>query len=760
MRAKAACFACTMCQLRRGFCYPFPTYSKQYYSIKTGKIKSIRHLPNLDISRIRNIGIMAHIDAGKTTTTERMLYNAGYTRSMGDVDDGDTVTDFMAQERERGITIQSAAVTFHWHDHRINLIDTPGHVDFTMEVERSLRVLDGAVTIFDASAGVEAQTLTVWRQADNYDIPRICFLNKMDKPTASFELSVENIKEKLDVKPIILQLPIGTGKEFRGVVDLVSMDVLTWRGNDGSVYEHQDANAEIVGDLWAEVQKARSALVEQLADMDDGFAEQVLAGHGDKLADVSPDKLRAAVRKVTLARAGVPLLCGSSLKNCGVQPLLDAVVDFLPAPNERQHNFLQWYGNDPVALAFKVCHDQQRGPLVFLRLYGGALSAHSSIFNVSRNCTERLSRLLLGFADQHVEIPQVTAGNIAIAVGLKKTVTGDTLVASKKSAIAASQRTREANTPPNEGSHEAGDIEVILPVLAGVDVPEPVFFCTVEPPSAAKQKNLDHALACLQREDPSLKVHLDPESGQTVLSGMGELHIEIIQDRIRREYGIEAYLGPLQVAYRETTTRPGCTTVSLERHQAEMLHSVSVELFIQPQPGAGPVCISWAPSEGPVPRPEIMESVQSGIESGASQGPILGYPVQDVHVCVQSITVNPSTSLAILSACTVQCLHKALLETGGQILEPLMMLEILVPEEHLSFVLADLAQRRGSVLSIHARRYGQVVSASVPLADMMGYSTTLRTLTSGTASFSLEPSGYKSMSPLEQRKLIQERKGP
>uniref|UniRef100_A0A8C4QUS0 GTP dependent ribosome recycling factor mitochondrial 2 n=1 Tax=Eptatretus burgeri TaxID=7764 RepID=A0A8C4QUS0_EPTBU len=635
---------------------------------------SDHHMIVMECIRIRNIGIMAHIDAGKTTTTERMLYYAGYTRSMGDVDDGDTVTDFMAQERERGITIQSAAVTFHWHDHRINLIDTPGHVDFTMEVERSLRVLDGAVAIFDASAGVEAQTLTVWRQADNYDIPRICFLNKMDKPTASFELSVDNIKEKLNIKPIVLQV-------------------------------------------------------------------------------------RNSIRKVTLARAGVPLLCGSALKNRGVQPLLNAVVDFLPAPIERRHNFLQWYGNDPVALAFKVCNDQQRGPLVFLRLYGGALSAHSSIFNISRNCTERLSRLLLGFADQHVEIPQVTAGNIAIAVGLKKTVTGDTLVASKKSAIAASQRAREANTPPNEGSHEAGGIEVILPVLAGVDVPEPVFFCTVEPPSAAKQQNLDHALACLQREDPSLKVHLDPESGQTVLSGMGELHIEIIQDRIHREYGIEAYLGPLQVAYKETTTRPACVTGSLERHQAEMLHSASVELSVQPQPGAGPICITWAPSEGHVLRPEVMESVRSGIECGASQGPILGYPVQDVRVCVQSVTVNPGTSLAILSACTVQCLHKALLQAGGQILEPLMMLEILVPEEHLSCVLADLAQRRGSVFSIHARRDRQVIVGSVPLADMMGYSTTLRTLTSGTASFSLEPSGYKSMSPVEQQKLIQERTG-
>ncbi|TKC33593.1 hypothetical protein EI555_002060, partial [Monodon monoceros] len=485
-------------------------------------IKSLHSIINPPIAKIRNIGIMAHIDAGKTTTTERILYYSGYTRSLGDVDDGDTVTDFMAQERERGITIQSAAVTFDWKGYRINLIDTPGHVDFTLEVERCLRVLDGAVAVFDASAGVEAQTLTVWRQADKHKIPRICFLNKMDKIGASFNYAVESIREKLKAKPLLLQLPIGEGKTFKGVVDVVSKEKLLWNPNsdDGKDFERKPLLEMSDPELLKEITEARNALIEQL---------------------------QTAVHRVTLAQTAVPVLCGSALKNKGVQPLLDAITMYLPSPEERNYEFLQWYKGDLCALAFKVLHDKQRGPLVFLRIYSGVIKRQLAIHNINGNCTERISRLLLPFADQHVEIPSLTAGNIALTVGLKNTATGDTIVSSKSSALAACRRAEREGEKKHRQNNEAERL-----LLAGVEIPEPVFFCTIEPPSVAKQPDLDHALKCLQREDPSLKVKLDPDSGQTILCGMGELHIEIIHDRIKREYGLETYLGPLQVAYRET----------------------------------------------------------------------------------------------------------------------------------------------------------------------------------------------------------------
>lgn len=395
------------------------------YSTATGDIKSLRTIINPDISKIRNIGIMAHIDAGKTTTTERILYYAGYTRTLGDVDDGDTVTDFMAQERERGITIQSAAVTFDWNAHRINLIDTPGHVDFTIEVERSLRVLDGAVAVFDAAAGVEAQTLTVWRQADKHRVPRICFVNKMDKPRASFPYSIESIKEKLKVKPLLLQLPIGTGKSFEGVVDVVTNEKILWSPSsiddeDGTIFSRDPLTSTDDHELLKEARDARYSLIEQVADLDDEFAELALEALSENLDAVSAENLNAAIRRVTLAQTAVPVLCGSALKNKGIQLLMDAVTKYLPAPNECQRDFLHCYGSDLCALAFKVVHDKQRGPLVFLRIYSGTLKPQSAVYNINKNCTERMSRLLLPFADRQIEIPALEAGNIALTVGLKQ----------------------------------------------------------------------------------------------------------------------------------------------------------------------------------------------------------------------------------------------------------------------------------------------------------------------------------------------------
>uniref|UniRef100_A0AAZ3P4D7 Elongation factor G2 n=1 Tax=Oncorhynchus tshawytscha TaxID=74940 RepID=A0AAZ3P4D7_ONCTS len=629
---------------------------------------------------IRNIGIMAHIDAGKTTTTERMLYYSGYTRALGDVDDGDTVTDFMVQERERGITIQSAAVTFDWKKHRINLIDTPGHVDFTLEVERALRVLDGAVAVFDASAGVEAQTLTVWRQAEKHHVPCICFLNKMDKPGASLHFSIESIKKKLKANPVLLQV-----------------DNILNSKNMCKCY----------------VSKLAFAFFHtQVADLDDEFAELLLGVYGENFDAVPPAKLQEAVRRVTLARKGVPVLCGSSLRNKGVQPLLDAITAYLPAPNERHHDLV-----------------------------------------------ERMSRLLLPFADQHVEIPSLTAGNIALCVGLKQTVTGDTIVSSKASAVAAVRRAQKEK----EGERKRGGEQASL-VLAGVEVPEPVFFCSIEPPTMSRQADLENALTCLQREDPSLKVRVDSDSGQTILCGMGELHIEILHDRIRREYGIETHLGPLQVAYRETILQSMATTDTLDRTVGERRHMVTVSVAVCPimdsSSSSLTSCeITYDEEVEEQLSPDVRDAVENGVNSSYLQGPLLGYPVQGVSTMIQSVSMEPGTSLAMLSACVSRCMLKALRQAGGQVLEPVMSLEVTVGEEHLSSVLGDLAQRRGAIRDIQSRHDSKVLLATAPLAEMMGYSTALRTLTSGNATFSLQLDIYEAMNPQHQNALLNKMAG-
>uniref|UniRef100_A0AC11CA88 GTP dependent ribosome recycling factor mitochondrial 2 n=1 Tax=Ovis aries TaxID=9940 RepID=A0AC11CA88_SHEEP len=673
-------------------------------------IKSLHSIINPPIAKIRNIGIMAHIDAGKTTTTERILYYSGYTRSLGDVDDGDTVTDFMAQERERGITIQSAAVTFDWKGYRINLIDTPGHVDFTLEVERCLRVLDGAVAVFDASAGVEAQTLTVWRQADKHKVPRICFLNKMDKIGASFNYAVESIREKLKAKPLLLQLPIGEGKAFKGVVDVVSKEKLLWNPNsdDGKDFERKPLLEMSDPKLLKETTEARNALIEQVADLDDEFADLVLGEFSENFDLLPAEKLQTAIHRVTLAQTAVPVLCGSALKNKGVQPLLDAITMYLPSPEERNYEFL-----------------------------------------------ERISRLLLPFADQHIEIPLLTAGNIALTVGLKHTATGDTIVSSKSSALAASRRARREGEKKQKENNETERL-----LLAGVEIPEPVFFCTIEPPSVAKQPDLDHALKCLQREDPSLKVKLDPDSGQTVLCGMGELHIEIIHDRIKREYGLETYLGPLQVAYREAILNSVRATDTLDRTLGDKRHLVTVELEAKPMETASllPV-IEYAASVAGDLSQASREAFENGVHSACLQGPLLGSPVQDVAVTLHSLVIHPGTSTTMISACVSRCLQKALKKADKQILEPLMNLEVTVSRDYLSPVLADLAQRRGNIQEIQSRQDNKVVIGFVPLAETMGYSTVLRTLTSGSATFALELSNYQAMNPQDQSTLLSQRHG-
>uniref|UniRef100_A0A8C7WEK3 Elongation factor G2 n=1 Tax=Oncorhynchus mykiss TaxID=8022 RepID=A0A8C7WEK3_ONCMY len=669
-------------------------------------VKSPRAVVNPDISKIRNIGIMAHIDAGKTTTTERMLYYSGYTRALGGV----------GMSRERGITIQSAAVTFDWKKHRINLIDTPGHVDFTLEVERALRVLDGAVAVFDASAGVEAQTLTVWRQAEKHHVPCICFLNKMDKPGASLHFSIESIKKKLKANPVLLQIPIGSGKSFTGLIDLITNQQMTWRvksrAEDGRVFETKSLSQSDDPELLQDAMEARAALIEQVADLDDEFAELLLGVYGENFDAVPPAKLQEAVRRVTLARKGVPVLCGSSLRNKGVQPLLDAITAYLPAPNERHHDLV-----------------------------------------------ERMSRLLLPFADQHVEIPSLTAGNIALCVGLKQTVTGDTIVSSKASAVAAVRRAQNEK----EGERKRGGEQASL-VLAGVEVPEPVFFCSIEPPTMSRQAELENALTCLQREDPSLKVRVDSDSGQTILCGMGELHIEILHDRIRREYGIETHLGPLQVAYRETILQSMATTDTLDRTVGERRHMVTVSVAVCPimdsSSSSLTSCeITYDEEVEEQLSPDVRDAVENGVNSSYLQGPLLGYPVQGVSTMIQSVSMEPGTSLAMLSACVSRCMLKALRQAGGQVLEPVMSLEVTVGEEHLSSVLGDLAQRRGAIRDIQSRHDSKVLLATAPLAEMMGYSTALRTLTSGNATFSLQLDIYEAMNPQHQNALLNKMAG-
>ncbi|EAW95745.1 GTP dependent ribosome recycling factor mitochondrial 2 [Homo sapiens] len=675
-------------------------------------IKSLHSIINPPIAKIRNIGIMAHIDAGKTTTTERILYYSGYTRSLGDVDDGDTVTDFMAQERERGITIQSAAVTFDWKGYRVNLIDTPGHVDFTLEVERCLRVLDGAVAVFDASAGVEAQTLTVWRQADKHNIPRICFLNKMDKTGASFKYAVESIREKLKAKPLLLQLPIGEAKTFKGVVDVVMKEKLLWNcnSNDGKDFERKPLLEMNDPELLKETTEARNALIEQVADLDDEFADLVLEEFSENFDLLPAEKLQTAIHRVTLAQTAVPVLCGSALKNKGIQPLLDAVTMYLPSPEERNYEFL-----------------------------------------------ERISRLLLPFADQHVEIPSLTAGNIALTVGLKHTATGDTIVSSKSSALAAARRAEREGEKKHRQNNEAERL-----LLAGVEIPEPVFFCTIEPPSLSKQPDLEHALKCLQREDPSLKVRLDPDSGQTVLCGMGELHIEIIHDRIKREYGLETYLGPLQVAYRETILNSVRATDTLDRTLGDKRHLVTVEVEARPIETSSVMPViefEYAESINEGLLKVSQEAIENGIHSACLQGPLLGSPIQDVAITLHSLTIHPGTSTTMISACVSRCVQKALKKADKQVLEPLMNLEVTVARDYLSPVLADLAQRRGNIQEIQTRQDNKVVIGFVPLAEIMGYSTVLRTLTSGSATFALELSTYQAMNPQDQNTLLNRRSG-
>ncbi|XP_022099652.1 ribosome-releasing factor 2, mitochondrial-like [Acanthaster planci] len=719
------------------------------------RLKGNKIAPDMDMSHIRNIGIMAHIDAGKTTTTERMLYYSGTTKHLGDVDDGDTVTDYMPQERDRGITITSAAVTFFWKEHRINLIDTPGHVDFTVEVERSLRVLDGAIAVFDASQGVEAQTLTVWRQANRYGIPRLAFLNKMDKANADFELCLASIRDRLRAVPVPLQMPIGQHRTFSGIVDVVTMETVTWQpgatDNAGRTYTRETITERRDAELWLRVSDARIRLIEQLMDLDEELAEAILEQDEIDFSKVSPEMVAAALRRLTLEQKIVPVLCGSSLKNKGVQLLMDAVNAYLPAPDERHQDLVHLYGDDLCAYAFKIIHDKQRGALVFLRVYSGSLKPQSAIYNANRDCTERISRLLWVLADNHREVPSMSAGNIAVAVGMKQTATGDTLVSSKSALKAATRALKRHN---KSGADPTGFDQVA--VLGSLDVPEPVFFCTIEPASQAYQADLDRALRCLQREDPSLRVRTDIDTGQTILSGMGELHLEIILDRIQKEYKIEAQVGPLQISYRERITRTTTQQTTLDRIIGNQHHLATIKLSVQPKEESSEPITFDLSSDISMEHcgTDVVEAVRNGVMSACQQGPLIGFPVLDIHVSLESVETSLGTAPAMIAACASQCLHSALNNASCQILEPMMSLEIVTSEARLGDVLGDLNSRRGQVIAIETRDDSRVLVARTPLSEMMGYSTSLRSLTSGTATFSLEFSNYEPVDRAEQDRIV------
>ncbi|XP_064602469.1 ribosome-releasing factor 2, mitochondrial-like [Liolophura sinensis] len=726
-----------------------------------------------DLSLIRNIGIMAHIDAGKTTTTERMLFYSGFTRHLGDVDDGDTVMDYMEQERARGITITSAAITFTWKHHKINLIDTPGHVDFTFEVERSLRAIDGAVTILDASAGVEAQTLTVWRQADRYDVPRIIYLNKMDKPGASLDLCLMSIMEKLKVTPLLLQLPVGSEKHFQGIIDLVTMETCIWsKGNmgDGTEFKLSPIVQSADSSVWEKCIKARTSLIGQLADMDDGIADLVLKDVAVENIPVSD--LLSALKRVTLARKGVPVLLGSSLKNKGVQHLLDGVNHYLPCPSDRHYPFAELYGEDLCALAFKITHEKQRGALIFLRLYSGSLKTGSSIYNVTRKTSEKVTRLLQVYADMHKDINHIHAGNIVCVTGLKQTVTGDLLTSSHTSYKKAVEsygkqnidnlpgRSAESSSHDDQGDEEHEDNHFFS---AQLTVPDPVFFCSIEPPSMAFQKDLDIALENLQREDNSLHVSVDKDTGQTILAGMGELHMEVIKERILKEYGIEVEMGPLQVAYKETITESSEVTERLDKTLGDRHHFVSMTLSVHPnQTGQDFKAVELRHSREnnlEAIRHHHLQAVNSGIKMGLCAGPILSFPVCGLGVYLHSLEIQPGTSMAMISACASQAVHKAVHSAAAVLLEPTMHLEITTDEDYLHFVMSDLAQRRSHIQGVEAREQVRVVKAITPLSEMMGYSTVLRSITSGTAFFSMELAQYEVMSLSEQNKVLQKLTG-
>jgi len=678
------------------------------------------------LGQTRNIGIMAHIDAGKTTTTERILYYTGITYKLGEVHDGTAVMDWMEQEQERGITITSAATMCFWRDHRINIIDTPGHVDFTAEVERSLRVLDGAVAVFDAVGGVEPQSETVWRQADKYGVPRICFVNKMDRVGADFSGTVKQIQTKLQANPVAIQMPIGAEDKFSGVVDLVRMKAIRYKDETLGA---ESVVEEIPDEYLAEATALREVLIEKASEASDDILAKYL--HGEPIEDV---EIQAALRRrvVESVRSDeppfVPVLCGSAFKNKGVQPLLDAVVDYLPSPDDvpsitgldprKSEEFVVERPADDdapfSALAFKIMTDPFVGQLTFIRVYSGVMKSGASVYNPARGRTERIGRLLKMHANKREEIKQVYAGDIAAAVGLKSVSTGDTIC---------------------DQQHPV--------VLESMEFPSPVVSLAIEPKTESDQEKLGVGLAKLTVEDPTFRVQTDDQTGQVVISGMGELHLEIIVDRLQREFGVAASVGRPEVAYRETLTHPAESEGRYVKQSGGRGQYGHVKIRVVPaQPGHGFEFVNDIKG-GAIPR-EYIKPVQQGIQDAMTTGILAGYPLEDVSVSLYDGSYHDvdSSEMAFKMAGSM-AFREAARKAGAVLLEPTMRLEVVVPEEYMGDIIGDLNSRRGRVRSMEAHGGTQIVKARVPLSEMFGYATDLRSRTQGRATFSMHFERYE-----------------
>ena len=660
----------------------------------------------------RNIGIMAHIDAGKTTTSERILYYTGLTHKIGEVHDGAATMDWMEQEQERGITITSAATTCYWKGYRINLIDTPGHVDFTVEVERSLRVLDGAITVFDSVAGVEPQSETVWRQADKYSVPRICFCNKMDRIGANFFRCLDMIVDRLGAKPLALQLPIGAEADFKGVVDLLNMKAVVYTGDTAdSPIEIQDIPAE----LKDKAEEYHAKLVEMAVEMDDQAMEDYFEGK-----EISTETLKKCIRKGTLAMSFVPVLCGTAFKNKGVQPLLDAVVDYLPSPLDLPDVEGTKPGTDEVitrkaddkeplaALAFKIMNDPFVGSLTFTRIYSGTLQAGSYIYNSVKDKKERIGRMLLMHSNKRDDIKEAYAGDIIALAGLKDTTTGDTLC---------------------DASHPI--------VLENMEFPDPVIELAVEPKTKADVEKMGLALSRLAMEDPSFKVSSDPDSGQTIIKGMGELHLDIIVDRLRREFKVDANVGNPQVAYRETITKPCDIEYTHKKQSGGAGQFAKVKIKFEPMEGYTGFEFNNTVVGGNVPK-EYIPGVEKGLRSAMDAGVLAGYPVTGVKCTLYDGAYHEvDSNVMCFEIAARAAFREGMRQAAAVLLEPIMKVEVVTPEEYMGDIIGDLNSRRGLVNGMDQRGNARVVDAHVPLANMFGYVNTLRSLSQGRAQFTM-----------------------
>jgi elongation factor G len=678
------------------------------------------------LKQTRNIGIMAHIDAGKTTTTERILFYTGITYKIGEVHEGTAVMDWMEQEQERGITITSAATTCFWRDIRINIIDTPGHVDFTAEVERSLRVLDGACAVFDAVSGVEPQSETVWRQADKYRVPRICFVNKMDRVGADFKTTLEQISTKLGGNPVAIQLPIGAEDKFVGVVDLVKMKAITYKDETmGADYIVSD----IPADMLAEAQAYREKLIEKVSEHDDRLLEKYLGGE-----EISEAEIKAALRDRVIrsvrdeGTAFVVVICGSAFKNKGVQPMLDAVVDYLPSPldvpaiagldpNAKEETTIERPASDTApfsSLAFKLMTDPFVGQLTFIRVYSGVLTSGSSVYNATKQRTERVGRLLKMHANKREEIKEVYAGDIAAAVGLKQISTGDTLC------------------------DESQPI-----VLEAMDFPEPVISLAIEPKTKSDQEKLGVGLSKLMGEDPTFRVKTDEQTGQVVIAGMGELHLEIIVDRLKREFNVDASVGKPQVAYKETLTRPADGEMKYAKQTGGRGQYGHVKIHLFPgEPGTGYVFENGV-TQGAIPK-EFIKPVDQGIKEALTRGVLAGYPIDDVRIELYDGSYHDvdSSEMAFKIAGSM-AFQDAAKKAKPVLLEPIMKVEVVVPKDYMGDVMGDLAGRRGRIQSQEDRGGTQIINARVPLSEMFGYATDLRSRTQGRATYSMHFEHYE-----------------